>query len=54
MCFSSEKTRYGRSALTVYFIKMLYIEITFPHFFSIFADVFPTIYNKMFRVGAKT
>ena len=56
--FSSEKTRYGGSALTFYFMKIFYIEmqfsIHFPQFFSIFANTLHTIHNKMFRVGTKT
>ena len=56
--FSSEKTRYGRSAL--YFILLKdYIEILpfslhFPPFFTIFDYTVLKIHNKMFRVGAKT
>ena len=53
-----KKTRYGRSALSFYFIKICYIEIaffsTFPPFFSIFENIFLAICNKMFLVGAKT
>ena len=56
--FSSEKARYGRLALSFYFIKIFYIEIefitTFPTISSKFDNILLTIHNKMFRVGAKT
>ena len=56
--FSSEKARYGRSALSFYFIETFYIEIavftTFSPspFVSIFDSILLKIHNKMFRVGA--
>ena len=52
--FSSEKTRYGLSAISFYFIEIFHMEIaffTFPPIFSIFDNIF---HNKMLRVGAKT
>ena len=56
--FSSEKVRYGQSALSFYFIKIFYIEIVFftifSTIFSIFDNILLTIHNKMFRVGTKT
>ena len=56
--FSSEKTRYGQSALSFFFSKIFYIDIafftTFSPIFSIFDYIFLKIHNKMFRVGAKT
>ena len=33
--FSSEKTRYGRSALSFYFTKIFYIDIAFFHYISL-------------------
>ena len=52
--FSSEKTRYGQSALSFYFTKIFYIDIAFslhfPPLFSIFDYIFLKIHNKMFRV----
>ena len=38
--FSSEKTRYGRSALSFYFIEIFYIEIVF---FTTFLPIFQHI-----------
>ena len=56
--FSSEKTRYGGSALTFYFIKIFYIEIavfcTFSPIFQHIRQYFAHNSNKMFRVGTKT
>ena len=55
--FSSEKTRYGRSALSFSFTRIFYTDIAFSlyfhPFFSIFDYIFLKIHNKMFRVGAK-
>ena len=56
--FSSEKTRYGRSALQFFLSKYLIwiLHFFFQHFStfsSIFDNILLTIHNKMFRVGAK-
>ena len=58
VCFSSEKTRYGRSALhfilSKYFIWILHFLLRFSSFSSIFDNILLTIHNKMFRAGAKS
>ena len=56
--FSSEKTRYSRSALhfilSRYFIWILHFLWQFSSFSSIFDNNLFTIHNKIFRVRAKT
>ena len=57
--FSSEKTRYGRSALqfilSKYFVWILLIFFKhFSSFSSIFDKILLTIHNEMFGVAAKT
>ena len=54
---SSEKNRYGQTALIFYFILILCalgFEPYSPPFFSIFDYLLLVLHNKMFRVKAKT
>ena len=56
--FNSEKARYGRSALSFYqnilYRNCIFFFAIFSTIFSISDNIFLTIHNKMFRVGAKT
>ena len=58
--FSSEKLRYGRSALNIFnfYSYILYVHLAFEPYFPISSTIFGytlhILNNKMLKVGAKT